>query len=107
MDFINELSEANPEKFYMYVSLLVGFLYGFIAQREQFCFSGGIKDFVLFKQTKRTASLLVAMSTFPANSKPASHTWAWWFGHVFLPALPTSKMWHPLQSPSTSQGTGR
>lgn len=61
MDFINELSEANPEKFYMYVSLLVGFLYGFIAQREQFCFSGGIKDFVLFKQTKRTASLLVAM----------------------------------------------
>lgn len=58
MDFITELGE---EKLYLYISLAIGFLYGFIAQREQFCFSGGIKDFVLFKQTKRTASLLMGM----------------------------------------------
>jgi uncharacterized membrane protein YedE/YeeE len=58
VDFLMELRE---EKLYLYLSLLIGFLYGFIAQREQFCFSGGIKDLILFKQTKRTASLLVAM----------------------------------------------
>ncbi len=53
--------ELGEEKLYLYLSLSIGFLYGFIAQREQFCFSGGIKDFILFKQTKRTASLLMAM----------------------------------------------
>lgn len=63
MDFINKLSEANPEIFYIIVSLLIGFLYGIVAQREQFCFSGGIKDFILFKQTKRTASLIVSILT--------------------------------------------
>lgn len=53
--------EFGEEKLYLYFSLLIGFLYGFLAQREQFCFSGGIKDFVLFRQTKRTASLFMAM----------------------------------------------
>lgn len=63
MDFINELSEANPERFFLLSTLIFGFLYGFIAQREQFCFSGGIKDFILFGQTKRTASLIMAILT--------------------------------------------
>jgi uncharacterized membrane protein YedE/YeeE len=58
LDFITDIGE---EKLYLYLSLAIGFLYGFIAQREQFCFSGGIKDFVLFKQTKRTASLIMGM----------------------------------------------
>jgi len=63
MNFIYEFSEANPEKFYLYLSLLLGFLYGFIAQREQFCFSGAIKDRILFEQKKRSASLIVAILT--------------------------------------------
>jgi uncharacterized membrane protein YedE/YeeE len=73
MEFINSLSEQTPEKFYLYVSLFIGFLYGFIAQREQFCFSGGIKDFILFKQTKRTASLIVAILTAILVTQYLSH----------------------------------
>ena len=45
------------------ISLLVGFTYGVLAQRKQFCFSGGIKDIILFKHTRRTASLIVAITT--------------------------------------------
>jgi uncharacterized membrane protein YedE/YeeE len=45
------------------LSILIGFIYGFIAQRKQFCFSGGIKDLILFKHTRRTASLIVAITT--------------------------------------------
>lgn len=48
---------------YLLLSLSLGFAYGFIAQREQFCFSGGIKDIILFKHTRRTASLIVAITT--------------------------------------------
>ncbi len=55
------LLEFGEEKLYLFFSIAIGFLYGFIAQREQFCFSGGIKDFVLFKQTRRTASLVMGM----------------------------------------------
>ncbi len=58
MDYLLQLGE---EKLFLYLPLVVGLLYGFIAQREQFCFSGGIKDFILFKQTKRTASMVMAM----------------------------------------------
>jgi hypothetical protein len=39
----------------------LGLSYGVLAQRKQFCFSGGIKDIVLFNHTKRTASLIMAM----------------------------------------------
>ncbi len=55
------LLEFGEEKLYLFFSITIGFLYGFIAQREQFCFSGGIKDYILFKQTKRTASLIMGM----------------------------------------------
>jgi uncharacterized membrane protein YedE/YeeE len=48
--------------FYLF-ALIVGFAYGFVAQREQFCFSGGIKDILLFNHKKRTLSLLVAIIT--------------------------------------------
>ena len=45
------------------ISLLIGLVYGILAQRKQFCFSGGIKDIILFKHTRRTASLIVAITT--------------------------------------------
>jgi uncharacterized membrane protein YedE/YeeE len=48
---------------FLSLSLAIGFAYGFVAQREQFCFSGGIKDIILFKHTRRTASLIVAITT--------------------------------------------
>jgi uncharacterized membrane protein YedE/YeeE len=45
------------------LAILFGILYGVLAQRKQFCFSGSIKDFILFKHTRRTASLVVAISS--------------------------------------------
>jgi uncharacterized membrane protein YedE/YeeE len=45
------------------IVFIVGFAYGVIAQRKQFCFSGSIKDIILFKHTRRTASLVVAITT--------------------------------------------
>jgi uncharacterized membrane protein YedE/YeeE len=48
---------------FLSLTLLLGFGFGFIAQRQQFCFSGGIKDIILFKHSKRTASLFVAITT--------------------------------------------
>lgn len=44
-------------------ALILGLSYGFIAQQKQFCFSGSIKDIILFKHTRRTASLVVAIAT--------------------------------------------
>lgn len=55
--------EFRDELLYIIISLFIGFLYGVIAQRKQFCFSGGIKDLILFKHTRRTASLIVAITT--------------------------------------------
>ncbi len=55
--------ELSDELIFSFISVLLGFIYGFIAQRKQFCFSGGIKDIILFKHTRRTASLIVAIST--------------------------------------------
>jgi len=45
------------------IALLLGVAYGFVAQQKQFCFSGSIKDIILFKHTRRTASLIVAITT--------------------------------------------
>ncbi len=45
------------------ISFIIGLAYGVIAQRKQFCFSGSIKDIILFKHTRRTASLVVAITT--------------------------------------------
>ena len=44
------------------MSILIGITYGVVAQQKQFCFSGGIKDIILFKHTRRTASLIVAIT---------------------------------------------
>ncbi len=53
----------NENILFTIIALLVGITYGILAQRKQFCFSGGIKDIILFKHTRRTASLIVAITT--------------------------------------------
>lgn len=66
----------NEDNFLFNVfALLIGVLYGVAAQRKQFCFSGGIKDIVLFKHTKRTASLLAAMITAIISTQLLSHVY--------------------------------
>jgi len=53
----------NETTIFNLIAIFIGILYGIIAQRKQFCFSGGIKDLILFKHTRRTASLIVAITT--------------------------------------------
>jgi len=55
--------DISDELIFASLSIFIGFVYGVIAQRKQFCFSGGIKDLILFKHTRRTASLVVAITT--------------------------------------------
>lgn len=43
------------------LGLIIGLAFGMIAQKNQFCFSGSIKDYVLIKSTKRGASVIMAM----------------------------------------------
>lgn len=43
------------------IGFLLGLLFGMIAQRRQFCFSGSIKDYILTKSTMRGASVIMAM----------------------------------------------
>lgn len=42
-------------------ALILGLIYGLIAQKTQFCISGSVKDFVLSRSTRRLASVIVAM----------------------------------------------
>lgn len=43
------------------LGFIIGLSFGAIAQKNQFCFSGSIKDYVLIKSTKRGASVVMAM----------------------------------------------
>ena len=43
------------------LGLGLGMLFGMIAQKNQFCFSGSIKDYILLKSTRRGASVVFAM----------------------------------------------
>lgn len=43
------------------LGLCIGLAFGAIAQKNQFCFSGSIKDYILTKSTKRGASVIMAM----------------------------------------------
>ena len=43
------------------LGLIIGLAFGAIAQKNQFCFSGSIKDYILTKSTKRAASVIMAM----------------------------------------------
>ena len=43
------------------LGLLLGLVFGAIAQKKQFCFSGSIKDYMLTKSTMRGSSVIMAM----------------------------------------------
>lgn len=43
------------------LGLLIGLMFGMIAQKKQFCFSGSIKDYILTKSTMRGSSVIMAM----------------------------------------------
>ncbi|WP_428024847.1 YeeE/YedE family protein [Arcobacter sp.] len=43
------------------LGLILGIVFGMIAQKNQFCFSGSIKDYILMKSTRRGASVTMAM----------------------------------------------
>ncbi|WP_419769964.1 MAG: YeeE/YedE family protein [Candidatus Marinarcus sp.] len=43
------------------LGLIIGLVFGAVAQAKQFCFSGSIKDYILTKSTKRGASVIMAM----------------------------------------------
>jgi len=42
-------------------AFILGLLFGAIAQKNQFCFSGSIKDYILTNSTKRAASVVMAI----------------------------------------------
>jgi len=42
-------------------AFILGALFGIIAQKNQFCFSGSIKDYILTNSTKRAASVVMAI----------------------------------------------
>ncbi|WP_321315144.1 YeeE/YedE family protein [Halarcobacter sp.] len=55
------------------LGFLLGLAFGAVAQKNQFCFSGSIKDYILTKSTMRGSSVVVAMligiiSTFIVSS---------------------------------------
>lgn len=43
------------------LAFFIGLIFGVVAQKNQFCFSGSIKDYMLTKSTKRASSVIVAM----------------------------------------------
>lgn len=43
------------------LGLVIGIIFGSLAQKKQFCFSGSIKDFILTKSTMRGSSVIMAM----------------------------------------------
>ena len=43
------------------IALIIGLLFGAIAQKNQFCFSGSIKDYILTKSKRRISSVIMAM----------------------------------------------
>ena len=43
------------------LGFILGLLLGAIAQKNQFCFSGSIKDYILTKSTMRGSSVIMAI----------------------------------------------
>jgi len=55
------------------LGFFLGLIFGIVAQKNQFCFSGSIKDYMLTKSTKRGASVIMAIlvaivSTYAVSS---------------------------------------
>jgi uncharacterized membrane protein YedE/YeeE len=44
-----------------FLAFFIGLVFGIVAQKNQFCFSGSIKDYMLTKSTKRASSVIVAI----------------------------------------------
>lgn len=65
--------DINEDILFSLLAILIGIVYGVVAQRKQFCFSGGIKDLILFKHTRRTASLIVAITTAVLSTQLISY----------------------------------
>lgn len=55
------ITEYETYKILNIFAFIIGALLGVIAQKNQFCFSGAIKDYFLTASTKRAASVVVAM----------------------------------------------
>jgi uncharacterized membrane protein YedE/YeeE len=55
------LEEYEIYKIVNILGFVLGLMFGAVAQKCQFCFSGSIKDFMLTNSTKRGASVVVAM----------------------------------------------
>jgi len=43
------------------IALSIGIIFGAVSQKTQFCFSGSIKDYLLFSSTRRASSVIMAM----------------------------------------------
>lgn len=68
----------NPDDLELYqivniYAFVIGLTYGVVAQKTQFCFNGSIKDFVLQRSTRRSASVLTAMLSAIASSQLLSY----------------------------------
>lgn len=55
------LEEYEIYKIVNILGFILGLLFGIVAQKCQFCFSGSIKDYMLTNSTKRGASVVMAM----------------------------------------------
>lgn len=55
------------------LGLALGLIFGFVAQKKQFCFSGSIKDFLQIKSTKRAASVVMAMIVAIISTQIIAH----------------------------------
>ncbi len=82
------------------VSLVIGLLIGFLAQRSRFCTMGAIRDFVLFRQTHLLSGFIaLAVVAFITNlilgqfnpgfaKQPVAHSMTLWnFGGMVLAGL--------------------
>lgn len=84
----------------LFVSLVIGLLIGFLAQRSRFCTMGAIRDFILFKQTHLLLGFItLVVVAFIVNlilgqfnpgfaKQPVAHTMSLWnFGGMVLAGL--------------------
>ena len=84
----------------LFVSLVIGLVIGFLAQRSRFCTMGAIRDFVLFKQTHLLLGFItLVVVAFIVNlilgqfnpgfaKQPVAHTMSLWnFGGMVLAGL--------------------
>jgi uncharacterized membrane protein YedE/YeeE len=70
------LDDLEPSQIANICAVVIGLVYGAVAQKTQFCFSGSIKDFVLRKSTRRSASILTAMISAILFSQLLSYGYA-------------------------------